>query len=105
MTIISETHKLIEQIKSNIGDLKDQDLSAVCTTIANAKKIFIAGQGRSGLIAHLFGIRLHRLGYSVNVVSEDVFSISHPLKGEGKVLVAISGSGETEDVIKYVEYK
>ncbi|MHA1713341.1 MAG: SIS domain-containing protein [Candidatus Ranarchaeia archaeon] len=103
LKVLNEIGTLLDQIRLNITSLDEEDIHNAVKTIASAKKIYVVGHGRSGLIARLFGIRLHRLGFGVNVVSEDVISMARPLKGTGNVVVAISGSGETEGIVSFAE--
>jgi 6-phospho 3-hexuloisomerase len=65
----------------------------------SAKRIFIAGAGRSKLVGNFFAMRLVHAGYDVSVVGEIVTpSIKH-----GDLLVIISGSGETEQLIAFTK--
>jgi 6-phospho-3-hexuloisomerase len=57
--------------------------------------IFVAGIGRSGLVARAFAMRLMHLGYSTFVFGETII----PRIGKGDLLLAISGSGETGYVV------
>jgi len=65
----------------------------------NAKRIFIAGAGRSKLVGNFFAMRLVHGGYDVNVVGE----IVTPSIKSGDLLVIISGSGETEQLIAFTK--
>ena len=56
-----------------------------------AGAIFVAGEGRSGLVARAFAMRLRHLGRRSYVAGETVT----PAAGAGDVLLAVSGSGET----------
>jgi 6-phospho-3-hexuloisomerase len=58
---------------------------------AGAREVFVTGQGRSGLIAAAFAVRLAHLGLRVHVVGEP----TAPAVAAGAVLVACSGSGRT----------
>jgi 6-phospho-3-hexuloisomerase len=64
-----------------------------------AKRIFIAGAGRSGLIGKFFAMRLVHSGYDVSVVGE----IVTPSIKKGDLLIIISGSGETEQLIAFTK--
>lgn len=64
-----------------------------------ASRIFIAGAGRSGLIAKFFAMRLMHGGYDVYVVGE----IVTPSLRRGDLLIVISGSGETETMIAFTK--
>lgn len=64
-----------------------------------AGRIFVAGAGRSGLVARFFSMRLMHAGYNVFVVGE----IVTPSVRKGDLLIVISGSGETETMIAYAK--
>lgn len=67
--------------------------------ILNAKRIYLAGAGRSGLVARAFGQRLMHLGFESYVIGETIT----PAFGHEDVLVAFSGSGETRSVVDACE--
>jgi 6-phospho-3-hexuloisomerase len=64
-----------------------------------AKRIFIAGAGRSKLVGNFFAMRLVHGGYDVSVVGE----IVTPSIKKGDLLIIISGSGETEQLIAFTK--
>jgi 6-phospho 3-hexuloisomerase len=64
-----------------------------------AKRIFIAGAGRSKLVGNFFAMRLVHGGYDVSVVGE----IVTPSIKAGDLLIIISGSGETEQLIAFTK--
>lgn len=64
-----------------------------------AKHIFVAGAGRSGLIGRFFAMRLMHGGYQAFIVGE----IVTPSIGKGDLLIVISGSGETETMIAFTK--
>ncbi|MEQ1558310.1 MAG: 6-phospho-3-hexuloisomerase [Methyloglobulus sp.] len=65
----------------------------------SAKRIFIAGAGRSKLVGNFFAMRLVHGGYDVSVVGE----IVTPSIKNGDLLIIISGSGETEQLIAFTK--
>lgn len=65
----------------------------------SAKRIFIAGAGRSGLVTRFFAMRLMHGGYQAYVVGEIVTPSIQP----GDLFIVISGSGETETMISYTK--
>jgi 3-hexulose-6-phosphate synthase/6-phospho-3-hexuloisomerase len=65
----------------------------------NAKRIFVSGAGRSGLVARFFVMRLMHSGYNVFLVGEVVT----PAIERGDLLIIISGSGETEQLIAFTK--
>lgn len=60
--------------------------------LRRAKRIYLAGVGRSGLMVKAFGQRLMHLGYGVHLADE----ITAPAIRRGDLLVACSGSGKTQ---------
>ncbi len=85
---------------SSILDATDNTYDVKLTEMLdNAKRIFIAGAGRSKLVGNFFAMRLVHAGYDVSVVGEIVTpSIKH-----GDLLIIISGSGETEQLIAFAK--
>ncbi len=59
--------------------------------ILGAKRVYVTGQGRSGLIVKTFAQRLMHLGLTVHVADE----ITTPRINPGDVLIACSGSAST----------
>ena len=74
----------------------DEKLTAM---LDEAGRIFIAGAGRSKLVGNFFAMRLVHGGYNVNVVGE----IVTPSFKQGDLLIVISGSGETEQLIAFTK--
>ncbi|MCM8760328.1 MAG: SIS domain-containing protein, partial [Candidatus Omnitrophica bacterium] len=64
-----------------------------------AKRVFVAGKGRSGFIARCFALRLRHLGIESYVVEE---TICPPIK-KGDLLVAISSSGSKKTILALAE--
>lgn len=90
---------IIEKI-SGILSATDESYDAQLTgMLDSAKRIFVSGAGRSGLIGRFFAMRLMHSGYDVSVVGE----IVTPSIKEGDLLLIISGSGETEQLIAFAK--
>jgi 6-phospho 3-hexuloisomerase len=90
---------VIEKI-SGILEATDDTYDVKLTQLLdNAKRIFIAGAGRSKLVGNFFAMRLVHAGYDVSVVGE----IVTPSIKSGDLLVIISGSGETEQLIAFTK--
>ncbi|KLK89314.1 6-phospho 3-hexuloisomerase [Methanoculleus sediminis] len=86
---LEETARTIDQ--ENAGRFLEE--------ILNAKRIYLAGAGRSGLVARAFAQRLMHLGFESYVIGETIT----PAFGPEDVLVAFSGSGETQSVVDACE--
>ena len=90
---------IIEKIGS-ILDATDQNYDQQLTAMVDqASRIFIAGAGRSALVARFFAMRLMHGGYNVFVVGE----IVTPSLSKGDLFIVISGSGETETMIAFAK--
>jgi len=63
----------------------------VVDCIVGAARVFVAGNGRSGLIARSFAMRLMHLGFEVHVAGD----VTTPSITSGDLLIIASGSGET----------
>jgi 6-phospho-3-hexuloisomerase len=65
--------------------------------ILGAKRIFLAGKGRSGLQMRAFAMRLVHLGFIVHVVDD----VTTPAITEHDLLIIGSGSGRTASLVNY----
>ena len=85
---------LAEQVEA-IARVDDREVGDMLTAISGADRIFLLGEGRSGLVGRMFAMRLMQLGKQTYVVGET----TTPSIGGGDLLIAISGSGETGAVV------
>ncbi len=93
-----ENQKLVVNKISEILDATDLSYAEEMTGMFDsAKRIFISGAGRSKLVGNFLGMRLMHSGYDVSMVGE----IVTPSIREGDLLIIISGSGETEQLIAF----
>ena len=83
--------QMAESIKKTAVMLDNVETSAFFDLMLKATRVYVAGAGRSGLIARAFAMRLLHLGYEVYVVGETVTPALEP----GDTMVVFSGSGET----------
>ncbi|MGL4970078.1 MAG: SIS domain-containing protein, partial [Cetobacterium sp.] len=68
--------------------------------IKTAKKIYIYGAGSSGLSGHEFMQRLLRMGFNVSSITDShMMIINSAILKEGDLVIGISISGETKEVI------
>lgn len=85
---------VLKEITEVIQKVKIQDMEHFISFISKEKRIFIDGEGRSGLMAKGFAMRLMHLGYTVYVIGETIT----PALKEDDLFIAVSGSGESEGV-------
>ncbi len=97
----SNTHR--QMVINKIGDIlsaTDDSYNVKLThMLDNAKRVYVSGAGRSGLITRFFAMRLMHSGYDVNVVGDTVT----PSIRRGDLLIIISGSGETEQLVAFTK--
>ncbi|MGQ4833429.1 MAG: SIS domain-containing protein [Candidatus Asgardarchaeia archaeon] len=101
MSIKSFTKSLANQIVKNLESLDESRVQELVNYIIHADRVFTVGRGRSALVAELFAIRLLQLEFNVSAIGERVLDLAPPIGGKKDVIVAVSGSGETEEVVAY----
>ena len=93
-----QNQQLVLDKIAEVLDATDESYADHLTELMDdANRIFIAGAGRSKLVGNFLAMRLMHGGYNVSVVGE----ITTPAITEGDLLITISGSGETEQLIAF----
>jgi 6-phospho-3-hexuloisomerase len=82
---------VVGEIAAVVRRVDADALAALAAAIDDADRVFVAGQGRSGLVGAAVAVRLGHLGVRVHVTGE----ATCPAVGPGDLLVAISKSGTT----------
>ena len=90
---------IIDKISGILAATDESYDAKLIALVDSAKRIFVAGAGRSGLISKFFAMRLMHGGYEVFVVGE----IVTPSIGAGDLFLVISGSGETETMLAFTK--
>ena len=92
-------NEAIEEIVDNVmvvsDETNEESVNEMMDILTSSKNVFVIGQGRSGLVARAFAMRLMHLGIGVYVVGETIT----PAIDDDDCLLAISGSGETSYII------
>lgn len=91
--------KFIKEISTVFKDISSREVENFTKEVKAAKRIFVVGAGRSGLVAKNLAMRLVRLDKEVYVVHETV----NPQIKSGDLVIALSGSGETTDILDVVK--
>lgn len=81
-----------DEIEGTLARVDPGEMEALADAILKARRIVAAGQGRSGLVARAFAMRLSHLGLSAQVAGESTTTAIGP----GDLLAAISCSGSTD---------
>ncbi len=78
----------IEEVRTVLDQVNEHELSAFAKALTEANRIFISGDGRSGLMGKAIAMRLMHANYIVFALGETIT----PSIKEGDLLVLISGS-------------
>ena len=90
---------IFSEIEQVFAEFDHMSIECVAMRLAKAKRIFVAGEGRSGFMGKAFAMRLMHLGATVYAVGETVT----PSLQSGDKLIAISGSGVTKQTVWIAE--
>ena len=82
---------IVREVAGVLDAIDEERSRKFVVEVARAKRIYISGVGRSGLVVKAFGQRLMHLGFDVHLADE----ITAPAIRRGDLLVACSGSGTT----------
>ena len=85
--------RILEELGRSLGAVGPA-ADALADAVLGARRVYVAGAGRSGLMLRAFAMRLMHLGLTSYVVGESVT----PAIGAGDLLLIGSGSGETESL-------
>lgn len=86
---------IMGEIEHVVANVKMEEIDKVTGLIQKDRRIFVAGEGRSGFSAKGFAMRLMHLGYTVYVVGETIT----PAIKERDILIGVSGSGKSISVV------
>jgi len=90
---------MASKIREIAGAISDEDAERFIHELLDAKRVYVIGAGRSGLVAKAFAMRLMHLGLHAYVVGETIT----PALNRGDVMVIFSGSGRTKTVADLAE--
>jgi 6-phospho-3-hexuloisomerase len=90
---------MASKIRSIANGISDDDVEKFIAVLLDAKRVYVIGAGRSGLVAKAFAMRLMHLGLHAYVVGETIT----PALNKGDVMVIFSGSGRTKTVADLAE--
>lgn len=99
MNTIDYLQKIIEELQGTVQGTSDTEAEQLVEAIVSAKKVFVAGAGRSGLMAKSFAMRMMHMGIDAYAVGETVTANLE----KGDLLIVGTGSGETKTLIPLVE--
>lgn len=94
--IIENYIKGLREALSAVNEKKTEDIA---DELIAAKRVFVFGAGRSGLVGKAFAMRLMHLGKEVFFIGETITPAVLP----GDVVFLISGSGNTSSVVNILK--
>ncbi|PYE50120.1 6-phospho-3-hexuloisomerase [Paenibacillus barcinonensis] len=86
---------ILKELARTLSQLDDAEMRTLAKQLLAAKRIFVAGAGRSGLMGKALAMRLMQMGLEVYVVGETVT----PGISSADFLLLCSGSGETGSLV------
>jgi 6-phospho-3-hexuloisomerase len=91
--------ELIHELEKTVEIISDEEAEQLVDEILRARKIFVAGAGRSGFMGKSFVMRMMHMGLNAYVVGETVT----PSLEKDDILIIGSGSGETKTLVSMAE--
>ena len=90
---------MASKVRSIANGISDEEVEGLLREILAARRVYVMGAGRSGLVAKAFAMRLMHLGLTSYVVGETVTPALTP----DDLVVVFSGSGETKTIADIAE--
>jgi 6-phospho 3-hexuloisomerase len=89
--------ELLARIRQVVTKIGPEEVKRFVAMIKDARRVYVVGSGRSGLVAKAFAMRLVHLRKRTFVVGETVVPA---MRSRQDILVAVSGSGRTRSVVE-----
>ena len=83
---------ILGEVEAALATVDRERVAQLEEAIVGARAVFVTGEGRSGLVGRCFAMRLMHLGVQTYMVG----GTTTPAIGEGDLLMALSGAGETD---------
>ncbi len=85
----------LDGVQLLLGRIDRKTTQRLIQMILRAKRIFVTGRGRSGVLSEWFAVRLMQMGFDVHVPGQ----VTCPRISKGDLLIAISCSGTTTTTV------
>ncbi len=95
MNLAESVGKISGEIRTVLGKIKEGDIQCLLERIENAPRVFIYGEGRTGLVGKMFAVRLMHFGKEVYFVGE----MLTPSFKRGDLLLILSGLANRERTV------
>jgi 6-phospho-3-hexuloisomerase len=89
--------EVMNELRAALRSVDPEAVNNLRQDIIDARRVYVAGQGRSGLRMQGFAMRLMHLDLDAHVVG----GVTTPAIGPGDLLIIGSGSGRTESLVSY----
>jgi 6-phospho-3-hexuloisomerase len=96
MSFIKTEKEILDEIEKVLEKNSEKSEKDLVKAVKTAERTFVSGQGRSGLMAKGFAMRLMQLGLEAYAVGETIT----PSIAENDLLISVSGSGKTKIVVE-----
>lgn len=90
---------IVDEIKKSLSNIDSNSIDKLVNDILSAKRIFVTGAGRSGLMIKAFAMRLMHMNIPTYVLGE----IATPSVAKGDLLIIASGSGSTGSLVNVAQ--
>ncbi|QOY38213.1 6-phospho-3-hexuloisomerase [Anaerobacillus isosaccharinicus] len=90
---------VVNEVSTVLSNVNIHEALSLSIHLSKAKRIFICGEGRSGLMGKVFAMRLMHGGFHVYVIGETIT----PSIKSGDLLITISGSGSTGSLLQFAK--
>ena len=90
---------MASKVRDIANGISDEEVEGLIREILSAKRVYVMGAGRSGLVARAFAMRLMHLGLTSYVVGETITPALDP----EDLMIVFSGSGETKTIADIAE--
>jgi 6-phospho-3-hexuloisomerase len=89
---------ILKELHGSLSGIHGEEVQRLVQAILSAKKIFVVGAGRMGILLSTFSMRLNHLGFASFVVG----STNCPPIHDHDLMLVVSSSGETPTVREVV---
>lgn len=89
---------MLKALSTILAEDRSREVAETVDIVTSAKKLFVYGVGRSGLVARAFAMRMVQLGLECFFIGETIT----PVVGEGDAVIIVSNTGATMSAIQVV---
>ena len=95
MEVKTTAAKAAKELSAALESIEEESINKLIEAVISAKKIYVAGAGRSLLMLRALAMRLMHLGFCAYVTGDT----TTPAFEEGDLMIIASGSGETSGLV------